>query len=275
MTSTSRRSVLVTGAAGGLGAAGVRAFLDAGWRVAAADLRAPDEFAASSPDDVLPLEMDVTDDASVEAAIALVDDWSPRGLDAVVTYAGIGGIGPLMDTPPAAMAKVLDVNVLGTHRTVRASWPLIHRAGGRIILIGSETGWMHAMPLNGTYAMSKHAIEAYADALRREVMFVGGTVVLLQPGPFRSAMTSEVSAMFGAVAEDSMFKPLAVAATAHLGTAMDKASDPAILAAAVVDAATTARPRTRYSVRPDRSRARLNRLPVPVVDRILKASLKA
>lgn len=274
-TPARQRTALITGAAGGLGAAGVRRFLAGGWRVVAADLSAPSAFADEvSRGQALALAMDVTDDASVEAAVAEIDAWCPRGLDAVITYAGVGGIGPLMDTTPEAMATVLDVNVLGTHRTVRASWPLLQRARtGRVILIGSETGAQHAMPLNGPYAMSKHAIEAYADSLRRELMFVGGTVVLIQPGPFRTAMSSVVSSTFEAVAHDSAFKPLAVAATAHLGDEMEGAADPAVLAEAVFEAATTSRPRTRYAVGTDPGRARLNRLPVPVADRLIKFSL--
>lgn len=130
-----RPTALVTGATGGLGAAAVERFLAAGWRVAAADLAPPPEADRAG---VLPLGMDVTDDVSVEAAAARVAAWSPAGLDAVVTYAGIGCVGPLMDLPLAEIERVLDINVLGTHRTVRATWPLVEAAGGRFILIGSE-----------------------------------------------------------------------------------------------------------------------------------------
>ncbi len=217
--------------------------------------------------------MDVADATSVEKALDRVEVWAPDGLDAVATFAGIGCIGPLMDIPVSKVEQVLDVNVLGTHRTVRASWRLVERAGGRVVLIGSEVGWQHALPLNGPYAMSKHAIEAYADALRRELMFVGVDVVLLQPGPFRSSMTSRIAPVMEAVPRDSPFKPLAMDATTRLATVASHASDPAVLAEATYRAATVPRPRTRYSVRPHRGRALLNRLPVPLVDRLLLRAL--
>src|SRR5699024_11538306 len=60
----------------------------------------------------------------------------------------------------------------------------------------SETGPQHGMPMNGPYAMSKHAVEAYADSLRRELMFLGIDVVLVQPGPFRTGMTASIRRRF-------------------------------------------------------------------------------
>ncbi|MDO5698485.1 MAG: SDR family NAD(P)-dependent oxidoreductase [Dermatophilus congolensis] len=265
-----RPCALVTGAAGGLGAAAVRRFIDGGWRVAAADLKAPTGFRS---DDVLPVAMDIRDTASVEAGMDELRRWAPDGIDALVTFAAVGGIGPLMETSVEDMATVMDVNVVGTHRTVLAAWEHVRKASGRIVLIGSETGAQHAFPLNGPYAASKHAIEAYADALRRELMFVGVPVVLMQPGPFRTAMLSRVPSAFAAVPAESPFKPLTDHAIAHLAGAEKKASDPEVLADAVFDAATSARPRTRYPVRVDRGRALLDLLPVGVVDRVLKSAI--
>lgn len=266
-----QRTALVTGAAGSLGGAAARRFLDSGWRVAAADLTPP---TLSEHPHALALRMDVRDDASVDDAVRQVGEWAPDGVDVVATFAGIGGIGPLMDSSTDDLFRVLDVNVLGTHRTVRASWRMLRRPGGRVVLIGSETGWQHAMPLNGPYAMSKHAIEAYADALRRELMFVGLDVVLMQPGPFRSAMTVWITNTFEAVSEESPFKPLARAAAERVADEDARASDPALLAEAVFAAATTPRPRDRYRVRNNRERSILSRLPVKAVDELLRRSLR-
>lgn len=121
--------------------------------------------------------------------------------------------------------------------------------------------------------MSKHALEAYADALRRELMFVGVDVVLMRPGPFRSAMTQRIVPVLDAVPEDSPFKPLAVAGAPRVEQEHARASDPAILADAVFRAATTRRPRARYAVRLHRGRELMDRLPVVVVDRLLKRAL--
>ncbi|WP_116115977.1 SDR family NAD(P)-dependent oxidoreductase [Austwickia chelonae] len=270
-----KRTVLITGAARGLGAAAVTRFLAGGWRVAVADLTVPEPTSYRHPphDDILPVTMDVTQDDSVAKALRHVEKWSPDGLDAVVTFAGVTGIGPLMDTPIQDIDRVLDVNVLGTHRTVQASWHLIRQAGGRVVLIGSETGRQRAMPMNGAYAMSKHAVEAYADALRRELMFVGVDVILMQPGPFRTGMTSRITAAFDAVPDSSPFKPLAREAGKRVGDEDAKASDPSVLAEAVFHATTAHHPKPRYPVRLNRRRELLDRLPTALVDRILKYSL--
>ncbi len=226
-----------------------------------------------SADDLLPITMDISDGTSVSEAMHIVEEWSPGGLDALVTFAAIGGIGPLMETPSERLSKVMDINVVGTHRTVLAGWRLVQRAGGRVILIGSEAGSQHSMPLNGPYAMSKHAMEAYADALRRELMFVGVPVVLMQPGPFRTEMISRVPGVFESVPAESPFKPLADYAVRRLSGLDSKASDPSLLADAVFDAATASRPRIRYPVGINRSRALLDLLPVAAVDGVLKLAL--
>ena len=263
----------MTGAAGGLGRAAVTRFIAEGWRVAAADLVAPTvdgPDGPDTPDTLLSLAMDVRDTASVAEAMRQVEEWAPDGLGALITFAAVGGVGPLMETPVDGLATVMDVNVVGTHRTVLAAWRHVRRGGGRVILIGSETGRQHAWPLKGPYAMSKHAIEAYADALRRELMFVGVPVVLMQPGPFRTSMVERVPAVFDALPEDSPFKALAQSAVGLAADTFEKASDPSVLAEAVVRAASVSRPRDRYPVAVDRGRALLDRLPVGVVDRMLR-----
>ena len=253
-------SVLVTGAAGGLGAAVVDRFVAGGWRVYAADLTPP-----AARDGVVPLHLDVTDQASVDAAIAAIDR-----LDCVVNFAGVLGVGPLMEVPAEQLQRVLDINVLGTHRVNRAAFALLRAASGRIINISSETGWQRALPMNGPYAMSKHAVEAYSDALRRELMLLGMPVVVIQPGPFRTSMTADLGTVLRAtVSDDSPFAKLARRTAKGAAREGAKAHDPAELAEVVWTAATVAKPRARYAVGTDPTRRVLHLLPVPVTDRLL------
>jgi NAD(P)-dependent dehydrogenase (short-subunit alcohol dehydrogenase family) len=257
-------SVLVTGAAGGLGRAVVDLFADRGWTVYAADLVEP----AARPG-VVPLVVDVTSDDSVSAAVARIP-----ALDRVINFAGILGIGPLMDIPAERFARVLDINVVGTHRVNRAVFPLLHASGGRIINISSETGWQRPLPMNGPYATSKHAVEAYSDALRRELMFVGVDVVVIQPGPFRTAMTGGIEAAFAsATVPGSPFERLSRKVGRMAAGEEAKAHDPALLAEVIWQAATVAKPQARYSVKPDAARTIMHRLPTTVVDRLLKRLL--
>lgn len=256
--------MLVTGAAGGLGAAVVDLFASRGWTVYAADLVEP-----RTSGGVIPLTLDVTDQSSVDAAISGI-----QALDCVINFAGVLGVGPLMDIPADRFARVLDINVVGTHRVNRAAFPLLHASGGRIINISSETGWQRALPMNGPYATSKHAVEAYSDALRRELMFVGVDVVVIQPGPFRTAMTGGIEAAFTAsTVAGSPFERLARKVGRMAAGEQEKAHDPALLAEVIWEAATVATPRARYSVKPDLARTVMHRLPTTLVDRMLKKAL--
>ena len=257
--------VLITGAAGGLGAATVDRFVRGGWTVYAADLIPPD-----ARERVVPLVLDVTDQASVDAAVAQID-----ALAAVVNFAGILGVGALMDVPADSFARVLEVNVVGTHRVNRAVFGLLHASRGRIINISSETGWQTALPTNGPYATSKHAIEAYSDALRRELMFVGVDVAIIEPGPFRTSMTQGIQASFdAATVAGSPFERL-IRKVGRLASGEEaKAHDPALLADVIWTAATSPRPKVRYSVKPDPARSAMTHLPAPLLDRILKLALR-
>jgi len=258
--------VLITGAAGGLGAACVERFVAGGWTVYAADLVAP-----ASRDGVVPLQMDVTDQASVDGAFLTID---PAELSCVVNFAGILGVGPLMDVPAERLAQVLAINVVGTHRVNRAAFPLLRAGNGRIVNISSETGWQRALPMNGPYAMSKHAVEAYSDALRRELMFVGMPVSVIQPGPFRTPMTGGITRSFeAATVPGSPFEALTRRMGKLASREEGRGHDPALLADVIWEAATAARPRARYSVKPDLQRSVMHRMPAGLTDRALRRFL--
>jgi NAD(P)-dependent dehydrogenase (short-subunit alcohol dehydrogenase family) len=269
------RTVFVTGAAGGLGASTSRYLAERGWRVFAADL---DESAlqeiAKDPG-ITPVLLDVTDPTSVEAARASVAA-ACDGLDAVVNFAGILGVGSLVEIDAEAVRRVLDVNVMGTVRVNRALFPLVLARRGRIVNISSETGWQSGMPFNGPYAMSKHAIEAYTDALRRELMFVGVSVIKIQPGPFRTAMVAGIEKSFTRATEASTYFKAMLTRIMHLAVKeQDKAHDPALLAAVVHEALTSRHPRAAYSVKPDPGRTMLNLLPTRAADALLKRALRS
>lgn len=262
-------SVLITGAAGGLGKRTAELFAGRGWRVFAADLRAPEPARG-----IVPLTMDVTDLGSVEAALAEVERAAPDGLDAVVTFAGLLVVAPLVEIAEADLRRIIEVNVLGTYRVVKAAFPLVRRGGGRVVTISSETGRQRALMFNGPYAMTKHAVEAYSDALRRELMFLGVPVSTIQPGPFRTDMVGGIQDGFErAAASSALFAPLLRRVGRLALGEQERAHDPAVLAEVVWRAATVRRPRPHYSVCPDRRRMLLDRLPVRLADVALRVTV--
>jgi NAD(P)-dependent dehydrogenase (short-subunit alcohol dehydrogenase family) len=179
------RSVLVTGAAKGIGAATVRRLVGDGYQVFAgvrqeADAKAlRDEFG----DRVVPLLFDVTDDAAVAAAgVAVAEAVGDAGLAGLVNNAGIAVAAPLEFLPPDELRHQLDVNLVGQVAVTQAVLPLLRTARGRIVNVGSISDRVVA-PMVGAYSASKFALAAVSDGLRLELAPWGIQVTLVEPGP--------------------------------------------------------------------------------------------
>ncbi len=122
--------------------------------------------------------------------------------------------------------------------------------------------------------MSKHAIEAYSDSLRRELMFLGVPVIKIQPGPFKTDMVASIEGNFSRAAEaSSHFHDLLTKLKGMTVHEQEKAHDPDIIAETVHTALTSSRPWPAYSVKADPQRAAMNVLPDWVVDPMLKLVL--
>ena len=181
----------------------------------------------------------------------------------------------MTDIPEERLARILDINVMGTFRVNKKFFPLIEAAKGRIVNISSETGWQSAAPFNGPYAMSKYAIEAYSTALRRELALLGVKVVTVQPGPFRTSMVEGIERAF-TQAEDETPKFAAVLRKLKglAGKQIRSAHDPDLLAQVIETALTAKRPKLVYSVKPDWARSSLEKLPLRAVDQVYLAVLR-
>ena len=267
------RSVVITGAAGGLGSATVRRLANSGWRVFAADLESP-ALQALAVGQVMPIAVDVTDEMSV-AAMAERVSAEASSLDAVVNFAGVLGIGPLVELEAADFRRVIDVNLVGGFLVNRALFPLLHAAKGRIVLLSSETGWQTAMPFNGPYAISKHAVEAYGDALRRELAMLGVDVVKIQPGAFKTGMVGSIMSRFDALAERSQhYGKVLRLAQKRIPQEERRAGNPDDLAALIEKVLTVGRPRPAYRIHTNPQAAALNALPTRVIDRLLLTAFR-
>ena len=269
-----KRTALITGAGGGLGHALVERLVMDGWRIFAADI-SKDLLRTSMHDpDVLPIEMDVTNAESLRSAYDAIASRTDR-LDGLVNFAGIMGVGSLTDIPEERLARVLDINVMGTYRVNKKFFPLVEAAKGRIVNISSETGWQSAAPFNGPYAMSKYAIEAYSTALRRELALLGVKVVTIQPGAFRTSMVEGIERAFTqAEAETPKFATVLRKLKGLAGKQIRSAHDPDLLAQVIETALTAKRPKLVYSVKPDWARSSLEKLPLRAVDQVYLAVLR-
>jgi len=269
-----KKIALVTGAGGGLGHATVERLVANGWKVFAADI-SKDLLRSSMHDpDVVSVVMDVTNGESIQSAYDAVASQADR-LDGIVNFAGIMGVGSLTDIPEERLARILDINVMGTYRVNKKFFPLVEAAKGRIVNLSSETGWQSAAPFNGPYAMSKHAIEAYSTSLRRELALLGVKVITIQPGAFRTNMVAGIEQAFTAAeAETPKFAQVLRKLKALAGKEIESARDPDILAQVIETALTAKHPKPVYSVKPDRLRSSLERLPLRAADGLYLAVLR-
>jgi NAD(P)-dependent dehydrogenase (short-subunit alcohol dehydrogenase family) len=161
-------TVLLTGASSGIGAATALALDRAGITVFAG-VRDPADAAPldrQSSDRLTLLRLDITDQKSIAAAVTTLEEQlGGGGLDAVVNNAGEGIPGPLEILPLNQLREQFEVNVIGQVAVTQAVLPLLRRAHGRIIFVGSIGGKI-AVPLAGAYNASKYAMEAVADSRR-------------------------------------------------------------------------------------------------------------
>lgn len=165
-------TVVVTGAASGLGAAVVRAIRNAGYRAIGFDIHKSDGDAES-------VAVDVSRRADVERA---VNDVVQRygELRAVVTCAGIDACGKLTDVPADDWERVIAVNLVGTVTLVRAALPHLESGGGRVITVASTLG-LRALSDATAYCASKFGVVGFTRALAVEMAGRVG-VTLLIPG---------------------------------------------------------------------------------------------
>jgi NAD(P)-dependent dehydrogenase (short-subunit alcohol dehydrogenase family) len=179
--------VLITGCAeGSIGYEYCRAFHALGCRIVATDI--PDRVPGLADFAVGRLPLDVTSDASVDAAVSRVLLDHGR-IDVLVNNAGVGCMGPLVELGGGdAVRRAIDVNLLGQLRLVRAVAPgMASRRSGRVVNVGSVVGTA-ATPWAGGYCATKAAVHAATDALRLELRPFGVHVVKLVPGAVRSGI---------------------------------------------------------------------------------------
>ncbi len=186
-------TILITGAARGIGLATARRFLEDGWQLALLDIDGPAQLAAAAalgaPDRVLPLICDVAIEAQVDAAFADVRERFGT-LDALVNNAGVAVFKPVLDTTPAEWARVLDVNLTGPFLCARAAVPLM-KNGGAIVNIGSISG-VRASTLRVAYGTSKAGIMHLTKQFAAEFAHRRIRVNCVAPGPVDTAMAKAV-----------------------------------------------------------------------------------
>jgi NAD(P)-dependent dehydrogenase (short-subunit alcohol dehydrogenase family) len=197
-------TVLITGGASGLGAATVAAVRDAGGRPLVLDRAKP-------ADGVEHELVDLADRQATERAVAALVERAGGGLDGVFTAAGIDACGPLGDVPADEWERVVQVNLLGTARVVRAALPYLERSGGTVVTCASTLG-LKALPDATAYCASKFGVIGFTRALAAETRGRVG-VTLLIPGGMRTAFFDGRDEQYKPPPDAKLNQPEDVAAT--------------------------------------------------------------
>lgn len=246
-----QKTFLVTGASSGIGRTLALLLARRGHRVFAAARRRPllDELAASSNGRIVPVTLDVRDQASIDAAVATVLDQSPEGIDVLVNVAGYAMFSPVETSPIDAVRGQFETNVIGLLAVTQAVLPhMREKRRGRIVNISSILGKV-TFPGVGVYGATKYAVEAISDALRMEVAGFGIDVVMIEPA-FVNTDIVEASAAATTPGAEVVpdYREWDAALVGFLQKQVDGAIAPEKVAAAIARAATVQRPRARYLV---------------------------
>ena len=250
------KSVVITGASSGIGAACALHLDKLGLRVFAGVRRQVDAEALKSKASsrLVAIALDVADTLSVStAASAVAGAVGDAGLDGLVNNAGVVVTGPVEFLPLPELRRQLEINVVGQVAVTQAFLPLIRAARGRIVNMGSIAGRL-ATPFSSAYGASKFALEALTDALRLELAPWGISVSIIEPGavatPIWEKGMKNGAAMLAAAPPEALVL-YAEALEAFKKTsehAARNAADPLDVARAVEHALVAAKPRTRYVI---------------------------
>jgi NADP-dependent 3-hydroxy acid dehydrogenase YdfG len=247
--------VLISGCSSGIGAATAAALVRTGHTVYATARRV-ETLADLKALGARPLTLDVTSNESMTAAVAAVEAEHGH-VGTLVNNAGYGEYGPIEESDLTRVREMFETNVFGLARLTQLVLPAMRRArSGRIVNIGSMGGRL-TFPVGGFYHATKYAVEAISDALRVEVKPFGIDVILVEPGLIRSNFENRVNEGL----EAGVARHQTVSAYPELLAGSEKsttggyandlvATDPDAVAAVIVKALHSPRPRSRYVVTP-------------------------
>ncbi|MFE2070195.1 oxidoreductase [Streptomyces sp. NPDC059467] len=253
---TNRPVALVTGASSGIGKETALALVAAGFNVVGTSR---DTSRVTPLNGVTFLGLDVASDASVATAVQEVSERFGR-IDVLVNNAGVGSMGAAEETSVEQAQGVFDTNVFGVMRMVNEVLPHMRaQRRGRIINISSVLGFL-PQPYMAVYAASKHAIEGYSESLDHEVRDHGIRALIVEPAYTRTgfeANSAKPDTPLHAYAKQRLTVDRVMAEAIRDG------DTPAVVAKAIVAAATDAKPKLRYTAGPLAGRARILRRVAP------------
>ena len=240
--------ILITGASSGIGFDAARTLAQQGHRVYAA-ARRMERMEPLKADGVVPVHLDVTDEASMEAGVRTVLEAEGR-IDVLVNNAGYGYFGAIENVSLEEARRQVEVNVFGLARLCQLVLPPMREQGsGRIVNISSIAG-KAVIYFGGWYHVSKYAVEALSDALRMEVKPFGIDVSIIEPGGIKTDWGLIAADHLAETSKGTPYESegLREAATMRKAYTIRLLSKPEVVTRAISKAVNRRRPRARYRV---------------------------
>ena len=263
-----KKTVLITGAGGGMGQAVCRRLLELGWTVFGLDRQAP-----GSAEKLCFIPPDLTDAASVEEACARVRQQTEH-LDAIVHLAGVYDLDSLVEMDEQAITRLFQVSLFGVYRVNRAFFPLLSK-GSRIVITSSELAPLDPLPFTGIYGISKAALEKYADSLRMEVNLHGISVSVIRPGAVKTGLLDVSTRALDRFCAETKYYPCNAERFRRIVNSVEAKHVPPERIAGRVEKALTAKcPKYTYNVNRNPLLRLLNLLPKRLQVSIIRGILK-
>ena len=187
------KSVMITGAASGMGRAAAERLSRNGWRVLAVDLN-QDQLGWTEGTQVARLVADVASEDD-NARIAAEADRLFGGLDAAIFNAGIVGGGAIDEMKTETLRRVIDINLVGPMLGIRACLPLLRRREKAAIVVTASTMGLGGDSENWAYGAAKHGLIGLVRSLSRELGWEGIRINALCPGLTKTGMTGAIEAV--------------------------------------------------------------------------------
>ena len=175
------KSILVTGAYGGMGSAACKLLRDMGYTVFALDKRV-----SETEKGIIPIQADITSEDSIKEAFTRVAETA-ESLDAILHFAGMYMLDSLVEMSDEDFRTIFDVNLRGAFLINKTFLTLLGK-GSRILIVTSELAPLDPLPFTGIYAVTKAALDKYAYSLRMELQLLGITVSVLRAGAVKTRM---------------------------------------------------------------------------------------
>jgi NADP-dependent 3-hydroxy acid dehydrogenase YdfG len=272
---TPSKAVLITGCSSGIGRATAVRLAQKGWTVYAS-ARRPESIADLADAGCKTLTLDVTDEESMRAAVAVLER-EQGAVGVLINNAGYSQSGPVEQVSLEAVRKQFETNVFGVVALTQLVLPhMREQRWGKVVNVGSMGGRL-TFPGGGYYHATKHALEAISDALRFEVRGFGIDTILIEPGLIVTEFGTAAVASMDGVANDGPYaefnaKLTKLTTETYEGPMRHLGGGPGVVAKAIEKAITRRRPPARVRVTPSARLAILQRRLTP--DRVWDAAMR-